>query len=104
MSKPIIALICQIAIKAATFFQKEIIFIPIGVDALLLISTIITIVRVIRVKTNRAEAAKKLLEDADNDDDENADFEKNVKTTNESDYDSSKPTKKMNAKFTKGTI
>ena len=54
VSKPIIALLCQIAIKATTFFPKQIIFIPIGVDALLLISAIVTIVRVIRVKTNRA--------------------------------------------------
>ena len=54
VSKPIISLLCQIAIKATTLFPKQIIFIPIGVDALLLISTIITIVRVVRVKTNRA--------------------------------------------------
>ncbi len=73
MSKPIISLLCQIAIKATTFFPKQIIFIPIGVDSLLLISTIVTIIRVIRVKTNRATAAKKIMEDGENDDDENAD-------------------------------
>jgi hypothetical protein len=46
-----------------------------------LISAIVTIVRVVRIKTNRAEAAKKILEDADNDEDDNADYDKNAKTT-----------------------
>ncbi len=101
VSKPIIALLCQIAVKAATLFPKQIIFIPIGVDALLLISAIVTVVRVVRIKTNRADAAKKMLEDADNDDDETADYDKNAKTTDESDYNSTKEAKKMNAKLSK---
>ena len=74
MSKPIISLICQAAVKATTFFSTSVIFIPIIVDALILISTIVTIIRVVRVKLSRAEAAKKMLEDAENDDENDFDF------------------------------
>lgn len=54
ISKPIIAIVCMVAIKMTEFFSKQVIFIPLIVDGLLLLSTIATIVRVIRVKLNRA--------------------------------------------------
>jgi hypothetical protein len=99
VSKPILSLICLCAIKATSFFSKEIIFIPIIVMALLFISVVMSIVRVVRVKLNRAEIAKKIMEDGE-DEEADIDFEKNMKNTDDSEFNSQK-SKKMNAKFAK---
>ena len=64
VSKPIISLICLVAIKIMSMFSTQMVFIPIGIFSLLSISVIMSIVRMVKVKINRANIAQKILDES----------------------------------------
>lgn len=64
ISKPIISLLCLVAMKMLSYFTNKSIFIPIIIVGLLLISLTVSTIRTVRVKVNRAQTVRRLTKES----------------------------------------